>query len=62
MPATSSDLLRSILADEPLERQAEIHQAIIADRRRVYERAGEPDGCYYCGSSQHQTSDCREDS
>ncbi len=24
-----------------------------------YEQCGEPDGCYYCGSNLHKTSDCR---
>ena len=30
------------------------------DRRVQYERRGEPDGCYYCGSALHHTSDCTE--
>ncbi len=25
-----------------------------------YEADGEPDGCYYCGSPLHKTSDCRQ--
>ena len=28
------------------------------DRVREYELAGEPDGCYHCGSNAHKTSDC----
>jgi hypothetical protein len=26
----------------------------------VYERSGELDGCYHCGSLQHHSSDCHE--
>lgn len=31
-----------------------------AEPVRAYEQAGEPDGCYHCGSQQHKTSDCHE--
>jgi hypothetical protein len=29
-----------------------------AIERLAYEEDGEPDGCYYCGSPHHLTSDC----
>lgn len=28
--------------------------------RAAYEQAGEPNGCYHCGSGQHKTSDCHQ--
>lgn len=30
------------------------------EARVAYERRGEPDGCYYCGSWDHHSSDCRK--
>jgi hypothetical protein len=36
----------------------EWHEAEELADRIAYEKSGEPDGCYYCGSHNHKTSDC----
>jgi hypothetical protein len=35
-------------------------QAKALQARIDYERGQEPDGCYYCGSRSHHTSDCHD--
>ncbi len=37
-----------------------IHYHNYVDVRIAYERSLELDGCYYCGSHDHRSSDCHE--
>ena len=36
----------------------EWHESEDQADRIAYEKSSEPDGCYYCGSPHHKTSDC----
>lgn len=44
---------------ELLRANQKYHDDLMATNARILaELAGEPDGCYYCGSHAHRTSDC----